>query len=401
MTTSGDNSHLTESGRNDARGSSYEPASSTSPFTTTAAAKEYWQTLVRELGGAYGTEPTWEGILQLEEIAIQTLPPERLIRRAWIIRNRYREVAGEGKYSLYAASNPPALNQPAHGDAEPVDVETLRADLLEIHHELTREYIFGNALEHQRGQLSRRATIVGLCALFLLGVTLGWSFLGQLGQRIASGVVGVIAVALLVVVFRRSRAKASHIAVIAFATLMVNGAMGQVQTSTAPKAPATATAPGGEAKREPEQWRKPNDFTGRPGPATTLTMVVMAGVLGATFSLIRRAQTPAMDGDSMRNVQNLAAADTYFFLTPLTGAIGALVLYAFFCGGLLEGTLFPKIACPPGIPQPMRFMDFLLNADPVSWPDQGKVLVWCFIAGFAERLVPDAIDRLTSAAQKK
>ena len=108
-----------------------------------------------------------------------------------------------------------------------------------------------------------------------------------------------------------------------------------------------------------------------------------------------------MDGDAMRNVQNLAAADTYFFLTPLTGAIAALVLYAFFCGGLLEGSLFPKITCPPGIKQPMRFIDFLLNADPVSWPDQGKVLVWCFIAGFAERLVPDAIDRLTSAAQKK
>jgi hypothetical protein len=371
------------------------------PLTTTQAAKAYWETLVRELGREYRTQPTWEGILRLEEIAIQGLVPERLIRRAWIIRNRYREVAGEAKYSLYTASNPPALSQPAHGDAATVDVEALRADLLEVHRELTREYIFGNALEHQRGQLSRRATIVGLCALFLLAVTLGWSFLPPLGQQIASVVVAAIAVTFVVVVLRRSQAKSSHLIAITFASLLACSVFGQTATTAASKAPATATAPGGESKREPEQWRKPSDFTGRPGPATTLTMVVMAGVLGATFSLIRRAQTPAMDGDAMRNVQNLAAADTYFFLTPLTGAIGALVLYAFFCGGLLEGTLFPRIACPPGIPQPMRFMDFLLNADPVSWPDQGKALVWCFIAGFAERLVPDAIDRLTSAAQKK
>ncbi|HEV7484165.1 MAG TPA: hypothetical protein VGQ65_00680 [Thermoanaerobaculia bacterium] len=371
------------------------------PLTMTQAARAYWETLVLEMGRAHGTQPTWEGILRLEEIAIHALPAERLIRRAWIIRNRYREVAGEAKYSLYTASNPPALSQPAHGDAAQVDVEALRADLLEVHRELTREYIFGNALEHQRGQLSRRATIVGLCALFLLAVTLGWSFLPPLGQQIASGVVAAIAVALLVVVFRRSQAKSAHLAAIMFALAFGWTVYGQRATTPASRTPVTATVPAGESTREPEQWRKPSDFTGRPGPATTLTMIVMAGVLGATFSLIRRAQTPAMDGDAMRNVQNLAAADTYFFLTPLTGAIGALVLYAFFCGGLLEGTLFPRIACPPGIPQPMRFMDFLLNADPVSWPDQGKALVWCFIAGFAERLVPDAIDRLTSAAQKK
>jgi hypothetical protein len=358
--------------------------------------------LVSELGGDFETRPTWEGILRLEEIAISNLSPERLIRRAWIIRNRYREVAGEAKYSLYTASNPPALNQPAHGDAEKVDVETLRADLIEVHHELTREYIFGNALEHQRGQLSRRATIVGLCALFLLAVTLGWSFLPPLGQQIAASVVAVIVVTFIVVLFRRSHAKAPHLGVVILTVLLACAVRAQSRpVLAAAKAPTTATAPGADSKREPEQWRKPSAFTGRPGPATTLTMVVMAGVLGATFSLIRRAQTPTINGDAMRNVQNLAAADTYFYLTPLTGAIGALVLYAFFCGGLLEGTLFPRIACPPGIPQPMRFIDFLLNADPVSWPDQGKALVWCFIAGFAERLVPDAIDRLTSAAQKK
>jgi hypothetical protein len=382
---------------------SYQPRSmeANRPLTTTQAAKAYWETLVSEMGGDLGTQPTWEGNLRLEERAIQDLDPERLIRRAWIIRNRYREVAGEAKYSLYTASNPPALSQPAHGDAEKVDVKALRADLLEIHHELTREYIFGDVLEHQRGQLSRRATIVGLSALILLTVTLGWTFLPVETQPWAMGVMGLIVLIFIFVVLRRTHLFPQNVGAIVVALVLSHAAFAQISPAPQRLTKTAATSSTGSV----EQLKKPvmreaEPFDGKVGPATTLTMVVMAGVLGATFSLIRRAQTPMMDGDAMRNVQNLAAADTYFLLTPLTGAIGALVLYAFFCGGLIEGSLFPKITCPD-IAQPMRFVDFLKNAGPASWADHGKTLVWCFIAGFAERLVPDAIDRLTSAAQKK
>ena len=107
------------------------------------AAAAYWIRLAGELVAAgvapelvASVESTLQGTLQLEEIAIKELPPERLIRRAWIIRNRYREVAGERKYSLYTASNPPALNLPADGAPDKVDVIALRADLLELHREM-------------------------------------------------------------------------------------------------------------------------------------------------------------------------------------------------------------------------------------------------------------------------
>lgn len=135
----------------------------------------------------------------------------------------------------------------------------------------------------------------------------------------------------------------------------------------------------------------------------TLLMVAFAGFLGGAFSVVRRLQTLAHDGDAVRNVQNLAAGEAYMVLAPVSGAIAALVLYLFFCGRLVEGPLFPAIFSPV-IENPTNFTSFLAfleRTGPASGLDQAKTLVWCFVAGFAERLVPDAIDRLTAAAQKE
>ena len=48
----------------------------------------------------------------------------------------------------------------------------------------------------------------------------------------------------------------------------------------------------------------------------------------------------------------------------------------------------------------MRAYDFIVNTGPQNFTDYGKLLVWSFIAGFAERLVPDMLDRFTAASKK-
>ena len=89
---------------------------------------------------------------------------------------------------------------------------------------------------------------------------------------------------------------------------------------------------------------------------------------------------------------------TYSFVPPLIGAIAAVVLYLIFVAGLMSGSLFPTISCVEGksCTDVTELMRFYVPAGP---QDVGKALVWAFIAGFSERLVPDLLQGLVVKEQ--
>ena len=363
--------------------------------------------------------PTW-GLLSAAEAALlRLLPVERLRRRAWFVRDQFADVTDSTKVSRYLASSPP--------DAEKGEELSLRADLLEVHREIARYYTFGRAGEHERGLLVRR--ILRLAAILLLGLTA--VLLSVVLQDsvvfwiVITASLGVAVIAAIVSYFFSRKSRVAPLGpgflVLAF---LCGAALGQdppatntapvptatVNTSAAPSAKEQPTADEPEQKPEqqkPEQQKAEVDLRDRQpvvGGIPTILMVAFAGVLGATFSILQRAQRTGTGGDPMLSLLALRSAREHVLLSILSGGIASLVTYAIFAGGMLEGSLFPRMV---GDGQEvankdlaMRFLVFFRGSGPDEFIDHGKLLVWAFVSGFAERFVPDILDRFAGAAKK-
>jgi hypothetical protein len=102
---------------------------------------------------------------------------------------------------------------------------------------------------------------------------------------------------------------------------------------------------------------------------------------------MRRSVKYIRTGESLADVTNLYFFGSNLAASAISGAVFAGVLYMLFAAGLVQGKLFPTI---PGLGVSTK--DFT--------EDFAKLLIWCFIAGFAERFVPDTLDHLVARSSK-
>jgi hypothetical protein len=141
------------------------------------------------------------------------------------------------------------------------------------------------------------------------------------------------------------------------------------------------------------------------------SLIAFVGAAGAMVSVLRRTES-AMESasseiDPVRQVSALSQGLTAVFIAAFVGMSVSFVLVAFFASGLVrEGaivgggaaSLFPQIV-PCRYDCPISLINRGLMFPAAA--DSAKLLVWAFIGGFSEKLVPDVLDRLTKAARAK
>jgi hypothetical protein len=334
------------------------------------------ETAIRELANALAKkapgERTWADLFQLEDCVVKLEPDDAIRRRAWAIRAKYRTVTSDMEFEAYQASNPP--------DPKTAPIQELRADTERILDEFHWIYAFAPIRDQKRDSLSK---------------TVFW-----------------ITLVLLVVVLA--------VAAVAYFSSAVNQ----------------------------KSFKIP--------PMPVLPIVIGMGMIGGYVSLQRRIQAVPTTGDPIVNISQISNSRFSVYLAPISGAVFAALLYLIFIGGLLKGPLFPTISTalgkcdsadtnlagktasgftedksrtsdttPAGVtptttagatPSPavaastekgtdcqktVALTDFVTVTGPATGVDFAVLLVWAFIAGFAERFVPDTIDRLVSQASQK
>ena len=383
---------------------------------------------------------TWSDIYTFDLGLVDQRPLENLIRKAYDARAKYRSIAGQKEFDEYLASKPPDLttilmvpgtqpaapDQPHNGLAlappppgppdqppppappdqppppappalvpQPPDIiqKVLRAD---IRYLLSKFYLYYAMLperECYREELTTRAvrmtkwTLGTIVVLMFLSVSVGLSL--------------------------KALAQNEHLTLRAFGELL--GAFGPVVGS-----------------------------------------VAFAGIVGGCVSMLQRIQSAPSEGDALFNLAALTNGWRGLSLSPLYGGIFASLLFILFAGGILKGSMFPDIktvdlsaatqaateerkASPPpaaetkpeqttaaadgqqqktagGVeaekkgpstqaavvnPKPddnqvLKINDFLRKTGPRDGVAFALLMIWSFIAGFAERLVPDTLNRLVA-----
>jgi hypothetical protein len=121
--------------------------------------------------------------------------------------------------------------------------------------------------------------------------------------------------------------------------------------------------------------------------------VIVFAVLGAVVN------------ESYREVEfpnpTIGQIGSYFLWKAAVAIVFAFVLYLMVVGGLIGGDLFPKFVVDTlDNNAHWNMKTFLIGVYPQDYKDIAKLLVWSFIAGYAEKFVPNAVGSIIETTAK-
>ncbi len=131
-----------------------------------------------------------------------------------------------------------------------------------------------------------------------------------------------------------------------------------------------------------------------PGHLFYLPIITIFGIIGASISITRRLQIVAQSpigsiSDPILEINSLRLGKAGIFVALCSGALFPLLLAVLFSSGILGAVLGVSLS-----PVFKSSADAILFPDLVDSASFAKLAAWSFIAGFAERFMPDILDRM-------
>ncbi len=131
--------------------------------------------------------------------------------------------------------------------------------------------------------------------------------------------------------------------------------------------------------------------------------IMVFGGLGASASILQRIQKAVMDDYSVAYLVRLRHGWLSLWLSVALGAVFAFVLMLVFCSGLAGVVFSDAILSSLPVVQPFspaqpgfKLLDF--GQQGLTLNHISRILLFSFLAGFSERLVPDVLTRIEAEA---
>jgi hypothetical protein len=334
---------------------------------------------------------TWSDIYTFDLALVNIRPPQSLIRKAYDARARYRNIAGQKEYDEYLASKPPDLSQvPFQAEQE------LRADIKYL---LSKFYLYYSILpvrEGLRDQMTMRAVLITSGVVIVIGLAIAENVAGSFGKGLLAAInpYSVVLVTVLTVALAG----------------IIGGCVSMLQRIQS--APGEGDALFNMAALTNGRWGIILSPLYGGIFASLLFVLFAAGVLqGSVFPKINTPIGPSAQASPPPG-PNPSATPTPTPIPPTAtrGAnrsAGAAPANVPGTQGPSTGAASPtQTPTPTPTPTPaglapieigiLQIKDFLRDTGPRDGLSYSLLIIWSFLAGFLERLVPDTLNRLVA-----
>ncbi len=138
-----------------------------------------------------------------------------------------------------------------------------------------------------------------------------------------------------------------------------------------------------------------NAYLVRSIEGSSISLIILIFIAGATGGIINtyiRLKDVSLETQKKLDKTSNILAIIQIYVSPLVAGLFAFVFYVLCISGLIGGELFPKFT---GLEDKfISVADIFDNVAPAERLDAIKALMWGFITGFFEKLVPNILDRI-------